>query len=721
MPEIAVVEEPTSRSADLMDFMAGVVDEPYAKIISGDRSPVIEADVIRDAAPETDLRGEGVLRRLEQIFLRVNRLVGYGVPDAMNPFAQMGAVANTTLIVALVTGVLLLFWYVPSVHQGYDSVAAMEASYLAGLLRSLHRYSSDACMLFLLLHAVQTLFARKTGRTRWLGWISGLVMASLVWFDGWTGYWLVWDERARQVALGSAAVLDALPIFSDPIARSFLTDGSVNSLFFFIVFFTHMLIPLVLGIGLWVHVTRLNSARLFTGRRLSAAMVLALTAVSLLYPTASAAPAKMAVAPENITIDGFYLLPLFLTDRLQGGLLWGAALLAAIVLVSIPWWISRRRPEPAVVKEDSCNGCTLCYQDCPYDAIAMVPHTGGRHPYIARVDPMKCVGCGICVGACDSNAIDQTRLPAMDVRRWLNQQVDQDAGGAHVAFICAGSAGADLHIDRRGESEMLPGYRIVPVPCTGWVHMLMVERVLRRGARGVLLVGCGPDPSHRTGNTWTAQRLDGAREPVLRSERVTADKVRHVQYDRSNPKGLVRAAAVFRAGLPEDGRRRGTRLIARYGPAVAIIVGTIAVMLLGSRIPYNTPEAEATELIVSFEYAGQLVDADAGTGQDQSELLPHMRSPISTSRTRAYVRLSVSVDGTEVLNSAYEPSGFFDDGSSIALERIPISEGRHHVAVRLGDSGDPDEWTIEAETHLDFVNGERRVAILDRSAVFAWY
>ena len=45
---------------------------------------------------------------------------------------------------------------------------------------------------------------------------------------GWTGYWLVWDERARQVALASAKWLDILPIFIEPMSRSFLVDETVR-------------------------------------------------------------------------------------------------------------------------------------------------------------------------------------------------------------------------------------------------------------------------------------------------------------------------------------------------------------------------------------------------------------------------------------------------------------------------------------------------------------
>lgn len=701
-----------------------VRDPAFSKLISGGPTPAITAGTVHAARPEPPVRGERLLLGLERLFARVRAFAGRAVPEALNPFAQLGAVANVNLVVALGTGVLLLFWYVPSVQQAYASVAGMEAAPLAaGLLRSLHRYSSDACMLFVLLHGLQVLGARKVGGARWLAWVSGLAMVWLVWLDGWTGYWLVWDERARQVALGSARFLDALPIFPDPVTRSFLTDQGLNSLFFFVVFFVHMLIPLALGAGLWVHVIRLNRARIFTGRALSAAIVLALVVVSVLFPAASAGPARMGVVPQGVAVDGYYLLPLFLADRLQGGVLWGVALLAGVVLFSAPWWLARRRSVPAVVDEARCNGCTQCYQDCPFDAITLLPREGGGGPdaVVARVDPLRCTGCGICVGACDSGAIDQARLPAADVRRWLNRQADDGGGGRLVAFVCAASAGADLRLDARGESEALPGYRVVPVPCTGWVHMLTVERALRRGAQGVLLVGCGPDPACRTGDRWTADRLAGAREPALRTGRVDPARVRHVRYDRTEAKAFFRAAAAFREGRagaepPGGGRRLG------HGVAAAAVVAGLGVaVLLGGRVPYRPAAAETAELVVSFKHAGQLVDASAAPAEARDDLLPHMRGAVSTERVRVPVRLSVSIDGREVVNRAYEPGGLFDDGSSVAMERIPVPEGRRRVAVRVGDTGRPGEWTYTDERVVVFERGERRVVLFDRLDAFSWH
>ena len=55
---------------------------------------------------------------------------------------------------------------------------------------------------------------------------------------------------------------------------------------------------------------------------------------------------------------------------------------------------------PAEVVIDKCTGCSLCYRDCPYQAIEMVPApAGSRFKLLATVKTARCSSCGLCVGA----------------------------------------------------------------------------------------------------------------------------------------------------------------------------------------------------------------------------------------------------------------------------------------------------------------------------------
>jgi quinol-cytochrome oxidoreductase complex cytochrome b subunit len=182
-------------------FMAGA--SGGLTLLSG---PTAGDDAVPEVVVDPPVRGHDALRWLERSFLWLDRLVTRAIPAPLNPFQQTGAIAITSLLVATVTGIVLLLWYKPSVHLAYDSVAAMsDMPFTAGLMRSLHRYSSDACMFFTLVHILRVIFERRIGGARWLAWVTGMALLGVLWFVGWTGYWLVWDERAQQVAIGSGS------------------------------------------------------------------------------------------------------------------------------------------------------------------------------------------------------------------------------------------------------------------------------------------------------------------------------------------------------------------------------------------------------------------------------------------------------------------------------------------------------------------------------------
>jgi len=676
-------------------------------------------------------RPTGLLRGLGRIFLYVDRLFARIVDEPLNPMFHTGAITVASTLVATVTGVVLLVWYKPSVHLAYESVQAMSQSpYTAGLLRSLHRYSSDAAMFFGLLHAARIFLERRFGGARWLAWVTGAALMSLILLVGWTGYWLVWDARAQAVAFGTAKLLDVVPIFVEPLSRSFVTDSGVNSLLFFVVFFVHMLLPLALGVAAWLHITRLARPRFLTARPMTLWLAGLLLLLCVLYPATIEVPAAMAALPRDITMDWWFLFPLFAIDRLSAGQSWAFILLASTVFVSVPWWLARRRPAPAKVVETRCNECRKCYSDCPYNAIEMIARTDGNEKYQAQasVIPSKCVACGICTGSCDTAGIGVDWLSSIDERKritnWLGQ-AESDGETVHIAFACAESAAAGLEVDAAtGRCDELPGYRVLQVPCAGWVHPLMIERAMRNGADGVMIVSCGPgECAYREGAEWTELRLEGAREPSLRRDKVDREKVLLLGLDRTCKAELLAEAARHRAAgatrVGDGGGRPGF-----FGVAAAALLAAVFAGVIGgvSDFVYAAPRHAGSELTVSLKHPGVANENCRDLSEEELAATPvHMRKPRECKRTRPPVRLRVEVDGELALDTSVPPSGLWKDGNSVALERIPLEAGDHHVGIAIGETDDPDEWTFRAENTLTFTDDARRVVVFDRVAGFTWY
>jgi len=700
-----------------------------AKFQAGESTrPILDQELppLPETALDSDVRGSRVLRWLERGFLQLDRLLGKALPEPLNPLLHTGAIAVTALIIALATGVLLLLWYRPSLHLAYDSVAAMSASpWTAGLMRSLHRYSSDLCMFFALVHSLRLFFMRRFVGARWLAWVTGIAMVGILWFIGWTGYWLVWDVRAQHVAIGSARILDSLPIFVDPMGRSFLTDESVNSLLFFVVFFVHMLVPLAMAVVLWLHIVRVTRPRFLTSTPMTVWVLGSLLLLCVAYPATNAEPAHMTALPQPFTMDWWYLLPVALTDRLGGGALWSLMLVGGLIPLGIPWYLTRGHPKPAHVDPRRCNACLNCYHDCPYLAISMIPRSDGnkRHTVQADVDPAKCIGCGICAGSCDTAAIGLDWFSTSDQRwrfaGWLKQAVEADES-PHVAFVCAESAGADLEVDpETGTCPELPGYLVLKTPCSGWLHRFGVEHTIRFGGQGALVATCGPgECRYREGALWEHQRMNGEREPMLRTHKVARENVLMLSLNRTRKRKLIRSAKAFREGKPPPSDSPPGRNLAGL---VSVVVASVIAAVMGtlSDLSYAAPRIQGSELVVTFKHPGRISeDCRELTEAEKARRPIHMQRDQICARRRATVHLRVSIDGKPVLEENYPPGGIWGDQNSVAVEHIAVSPGHHRIAVGIGDSLDPQEWTYRVEETLSFDKGIRRVVTFDRVAGF---
>lgn len=678
---------------------------------------------IQDAHPEKPVRGAWLLRPLEDLFLRADRLVSTLIPAHLNPLTQCGALANMSFLIALVSGVLLLFWYVPSVHQAWESLDAM--GWLGQLVRSMHRYSSDATLFFVLIHALRMGVSGRFGGARWVAWVSGIVLLGFLWAIGWMGYWLVWDVRAQTLAIGTAQVLEFIPIFTEPMSRTFLTDEGVSTGLFFMIFFFHMMLPLAMGVALWVHISRMNRARFLTSIPMSIWLVATLFVVAIVWPATSAEPAQMAVHPQAFTSDWWYLLPMALTERLSGGLIVALGLGATGLLLTIPWWMTRGTPQKAVVDTAHCNGCARCVDDCPYNAIVMVPRTDAhpRYELQAEVDPNKCVGCGICAGSCNPGGIGLPQLPVQDERRrvdqWIDQVLEQDATPC-IAFLCASSAAADFQVGADGRCSQLEGWRVKAVPCAGWVQALTLERALRRGAKHILIVGCtSEDPHYREGVKWTELRLAGEREPVLRRHKINAEGVYFATYNRSEKHRLIAAATALRNSEPGElsPPRAPEYSRARRIFGGVLVAGALAVPLaLLSDAPSLVPTSTAPELVVSVKFRPDTVrDCRPMTQAEIASTPRHMQSRDATicERSLPDVRVGVWIDGEPHSQRVYAAKGLSSDGPSIGTEHIALSPGAHQVSVRIGNTAEPNQWSDRWDGELNFELGRRQVILYE--------
>ena len=484
-------------------------------------------------------------RTLARADAALNRLYGW----KYNPLYQTGALCVVLLLVLIATGTYLLLFY--RIGAPYASMERITEQVWAGRwIRTLHRYAADAILVAAAVHALRMFAQRKAWGPRVLAWVSGLMMVFVLFVCGWTGYVLVWDAQAHALGVAGARLLDVLPLFSEPIGRTFVGERPMPSAFFFINFFLHVALPLGMGLLLWMHVARVARPALLPSRRLAWGATGLLAAAAVLWPLGMAPEADLLRAPVRAPVDAFYGFWLPVLERTGPGVVWGGFLAAALALLLVPRWTrpaAEARPAPSVVDERSCTGCEQCYHDCPYEAIEMVERTDGRDGMVARVDPALCVSCGICAGSCAPMVVGPPGRSGRDQLAAVRAATDAHAliAGDVVVVACTRGAGGLASPD----AALPPGTRVHPVACTGSVHSSVVEQYLRAGAAGVIVAACPPrDCWNREGGAWTAQRLFHGREAELQA-RVDRARV-HLAFAGAGERDAVLAELRgFRARL----------------------------------------------------------------------------------------------------------------------------------------------------------------------------
>jgi ferredoxin len=437
-----------------------------------------------------------------------NRLYGW----RGNPLYQSGTLVVLAFVVMLITGLYLLLFY--RVGSPYASVQGIESQVFAGRwIRALHRYAADLAVVAAVLHALRMFAQGRSWGPRALAWISGLVLLALMFVCGWTGYVMIWDEQGLLLAAEGARILDALPIFSEPLARTFSGERAMPGAFFFLNLFAHVALPIGVAMLVWIHVSHLERPVLLPPRPLTLAVLLLLCAASIAVPASLGNEADFTTRPTALDVDGFYFFWLPWVRPWSPAIVWAGVLAATGLLVAVPWLTRPRtaqRPPPSLAHPELCTGCFQCASDCPFGAIDMIEIAQRDHP-VAQVDPTRCVSCGICAGSCAPMAVGPPGRTGRDEVAEVRAFIDAHAhdGLGVVVMACAQGPGAvDLVRD---------GVHTYPMRCAGNVHTSVIELLLRGGAQGVFVATCPPrDCWGREGPRWLEERVHLGREAELR-------------------------------------------------------------------------------------------------------------------------------------------------------------------------------------------------------------
>lgn len=172
----------------------------------------------------------------------------------------LGFLAFSLFAILVITGVLLMFYYHPSVPRAYWDIKDLQFVVTSGtFLRNLHRWSAHLMVAVVFLHMLRVFYAGAFHPPKQFNWMVGVLLLILTLILSYTGYLLPWDQLAYWAVSVGTNMVEAMPLVGKAFKFLLLGGNTIgeNALLRFYVLHC-VILPFVMTILIAVHFWRVR-------------------------------------------------------------------------------------------------------------------------------------------------------------------------------------------------------------------------------------------------------------------------------------------------------------------------------------------------------------------------------------------------------------------------------------------------------------------------------
>jgi cytochrome b6 len=180
----------------------------------------------------------------------------------------LGALTAGTFGILVITGILLMLYYHPSVPQAYADMKDLQFVVSSGVfLRNLHRWSAHAMVFLVFAHMFKVFYRGAYRPPREFNWVIGVVLLLITLLLSYTGYLLPWDQLAYWAVTVGSNIASAVPVMGSKIRFLLLGGNLVNANALLRFYVLHcMILPLTAIFFIAIHFWRIRKdGGLYTG------------------------------------------------------------------------------------------------------------------------------------------------------------------------------------------------------------------------------------------------------------------------------------------------------------------------------------------------------------------------------------------------------------------------------------------------------------------------
>ena len=183
------------------------------------------------------------------------------IPGGASYWYVFGSATLFAMIVQIVTGIFLTFFYAPSAQTAWESTKYMYDHPFQHFVLSVHYWGASAMIALLFLHILQVVIWGAYKSPREIQWIVGVLLLLVTLVLGLTGYLLPWDMNAyfaSQVAINLTLNVPFIGAFIQQFAQDGTTMGTLTINRFFGLHVWLMPAALVALVGAHLAIFRWN-------------------------------------------------------------------------------------------------------------------------------------------------------------------------------------------------------------------------------------------------------------------------------------------------------------------------------------------------------------------------------------------------------------------------------------------------------------------------------
>jgi len=251
----------------------------------------------------------------------------------VSPLGFLGMLTFVVFIILGITGALLMLWYEPILNRAWDSVERINDTIPYGFhIRNIHYHASNAMVMLAILHMYYQFFSGRYKIRNEILWVTGILIGVLTILEAFTGYDIIFSERAELAISIAASLTNSIPILGPDMMNAFFGSGFHDFVLRFYAFHVFFLPIVLLGLMV-VHFPRFLV--------FDVPMVMAVTGAIML--TGGVFPVDMGLkfdpnVPPGITVPEWYLTGLYSFlrsgyDKFTTGVLWPGLFILTLLII----------------------------------------------------------------------------------------------------------------------------------------------------------------------------------------------------------------------------------------------------------------------------------------------------------------------------------------------------------------------------------------------------